>query len=185
VPIPVPQSLPQRTVRAILTGGAALLLAASVTAGCGAGFDAQTNQAYQSAEGVNGTSGTIAARNFLVMANDEGRGVLHGVLVNTGDTDDRLASIEVDPSVEGVRVSSTRRETPLPAGQAVTLGTATAGAEGESSAPTGPRLTVTGAKPGKIIKMTISFGTAGPITLQVPVITTDHYSPTPKPSAEG
>jgi hypothetical protein len=184
VPIPVPQTLPQRTVRSILAGCAALLLAA-VTAGCGAGFEAQTNQPYQAAEGANGQSGSIGARNILVIANDAGRGQLHGVLVNSGDTDDRLASIQVDPSVQGVQVSSTRESTPLPAGEAVSLGATPSGSEGESGAPVGPRVTVTGAKPGRIITMTISFGTAGPIMLGVPVLTTDHYSPTPKPSPAG
>ena len=92
-------SLPQRAVRSILAGCAALLLAA-VTAGCGAGFNAQTNQQYQAAEGGNADSGSIGARNFLVLANDAGRGVLHGVLVNSGDTDDRLASIEAEMAAE-------------------------------------------------------------------------------------
>lgn len=181
MPIPVPQTLPQRAVRSILAGCAALLLAA-ITAGCGAGFNAQTNQQYQAAEGGNADSGSIGARNFLVLANDAGRGVLHGVLVNSGDTDDRLASIDVAPTVQGVTVSSTREFTPLPAGGAVSIGSTPSASDGESSTPVGPRVTVTGAKPGRIIPMTISFGTAGPITVEVPVLTTDYYSPSPKPS---
>jgi hypothetical protein len=165
--------LPQRTVRSILATGAAVLLAASVTAGCGAGFDAQTNQVYQAAEGANGDSGSIAARNFLIVADDQGKGTLHGVLVNTGDTDDRLASIAVDPSVEGVRVTGAE-PAPLPAGESVTL----SGRESGSKP-----VAVTGAKPGQMIKLTVSFGDAGPITMLVPVITEDHHSPSPKPKA--
>ena len=195
MPIPV-------TVRSVLGGVAALVLAVSVTAGCGAGFDAQTNQPYQPAEGANGEAGPIAARNFLVIADDEGRGVLHGVLVNTGDTDDRLASIRVDESADGVRIAGSSAQ-PLPAGAALTLGgTQLPNATGtpetanpsETPDPDDPGgavvkpVRVTGAKPGRVVRMTISFGSAGPITIQVPVITTDHYSPTPKPtptSAEG
>ena len=193
MPIPVPQSLPQRTVRSMLAGGAALLLAASVTAGCGAGFDAQTNQPYQAAEGANGGSGAIAVRNVLVIADDQGSGTLYGVVVNTGDSDDRLASIRVDQSVQGVKVTGGSAQ-PLPAGQAITLGGGrplpnATGSPGKSETPSGDEvkpIRLTGAKPGRVLKMTISFGTAGPITVQVPVITTDHYSPTPKPSsAEG
>ena len=208
MPFPVPQSLPPRTarrtrsLRSVLAAGATVLLAASVTAGCGAGFDAQTNQPYQPAEGGNADAGSIAARNFLVIADDEGRGVLHGVLVNTGTTDDRLVSIRADESAQGVTVSGSSAQ-PLPAGGAYTLGgsqlpnaTGTPEAPNASESPNpdtpGGAVTkpvrVTGAKPGRLFRMTISFGTAGPITVQVPVITTDHYSPTPKPtpsSAEG
>lgn len=204
----VRQSLPPRTVRpvrtarSILATGATVLLAVSVTTGCGAGFNAQTNQPYQAAEGANGEAGPIAARNFLVIADDEGRGVLHGVLVNSGDTDDRLASIRVDESVQGVKIAGASAQ-PLPAGGALTLGgtqlpnatgtpeTANPSATPNPDTPGGAVIKpvrVTGAKPGRVIKMTISFGSAGPITVQVPVITTDHYSPTPKPtptSAEG
>lgn len=195
MPIPV-------TVRSVLGGAAALVLAVSVTAGCGAGFDAQTNQPYQAAEGANGEAGSIAARNFLVIADDAGKGVLHGVLVNTGETDDRLASIRLDESVEGVKLSGSSAQS-LPAGGALSLGgsllpnatgtpEASEGSEtpGASETPgsgtTVKPVRLTGAKPGRVLKMTISFGTAGPITVQVPVITTDHYSPTPKPTvAEG
>ncbi len=193
MPIPV-------TVRTVLGGAAAVVLAISVTAGCGAGSNAQTNQPYQPAEGANGQAGPIAARNFLVIADDEGKGVLHGVLVNTGDSDDRLASIRVEDTTVKIAGSSAQ---PLPAGAALTLGgTQLPNATGtpetanpsETPNPDTPGgsvvkpVRVTGAKPGRVVKMTISFGSAGPITVQVPVITTDHYSPTPKPtptSAEG
>ena len=45
-------------------------------------------------------------------------------------------------------------------------------------------MTVTGGKPGQMLKVTITFGTAGPITTSIPVLTTDHYSPSPRPEAE-
>ncbi len=157
--------------RSIGATAAALLLALSVTAGCSASFGAQTQQPYQAAEGANGDSGPIGARNVLVVADAEGKGVLNGVLVNDGTTDDRLASVTVDPSVEGVEVGGPQ-ELPLPAGQAVPFGTR------------GKAITVTGAKPGRMVKLTLSFGEAGPITLQVPVLTQDHYSPSPRPDTE-
>jgi hypothetical protein len=157
--------------RSIVAAAAALLLALTVTAGCAASFGAQTQQQYQAAEGANGDSGPIAARNVLVFADAEGKGVLHGVLVNDGTSDDRLASVTVDPAAEGVTVAGPQ-EVPLPAGQAVPFGTR------------GKAITVNGAKPGRMLKMTLSFGEAGPITLYVPVLAEDHYSPSPRPETE-
>lgn len=56
------------------------------------------------------------------------------------------------------------------------------------SAPTpgaedgGPAIIVTGAKPGQMVNVTVTFGTAAPVTAYVPVLTDDHYSPTPIPA---
>jgi hypothetical protein len=36
-----------------------------------------------------------------------------------------------------------------------------------------------------MIKLTITFGKAGPITASIPVLTLDHYSPSPRPDSEG
>ena len=48
----------------------------------------------------------------------------------------------------------------------------------------GAAVAVTGAKPGQMIKVTITFGTAGPITTSIPVLTEDHYSPSPRNDGE-
>lgn len=167
----MPIRLTARTARSIRILGAALLLPVFVGTGCGAGFDAQTNQPYQAAEGANGDSGSIAARNVLVIADEDGRGTLYAALVNTGDSADRLTSITVDDSAAGVSVSGVR-STQLPPGQSVKLG------EG------GREITVTGAEPGRIVKLTLNFAEAAPITAQVPVLAEDHYSPSPRPAED-
>ncbi len=161
----MPISLPPRA-KSIAAAGAALLLPLSVSAACSASFGAQTLQPYQSAEGVNADSGSLAVRNVLVLADAEGKGVLHGVIVNRGTTDDRLASITADPSAAGVTVSGSQ-EPPLPAGAAVPLGTSS------------EAITVNGAKPGQMVKLTLTFADAGPVTRDVPVLADDHFSPTP------
>ncbi|MGZ0148795.1 hypothetical protein ACXJJ3_17105 [Kribbella sp. WER1] len=46
----------------------------------------------------------------------------------------------------------------------------------------GPSIVVTGAKPGQMVNVTITFGTAAPISTYVPVLTDNHYSPTPPPA---
>jgi hypothetical protein len=171
----VPMPVPSRRTKKL---AAVLLLPALLATGCSYGFGAQTNQVYQSAEGANGTSGSIAVRNVLIVADDEGKGKLHGVMLNTGSSDDRLASIEPATGVDGIKITGAE-PTPLPPGESVTIGPASSSESGEAGSKA---VSVTGAKPGQMIKLTISFGDAGPITAYVPVITEDHYSPSPKPS---
>jgi hypothetical protein len=154
----VPISLTSR----VTSTAAAVLLGVSVTTGCSASFEAQTLQPYQPAEGINGDSGSIAARNVLVLADSQGKGVLHAVLVNRGSTDDRLVSVTVDPSAQGVTIAGAQQQV-LPSGEALPLGSS------------GKAITVTGAKPGQMVKLTISFGSAGPITADVPVLSDDHF----------
>jgi copper(I)-binding protein len=161
----VPISLPPRA-KSIAAVGAALLLPLSVSAACSASFGAQTLQPYQSAEGVNADTGSLAVRNVLVLADAEGKGTLHAVVVNRGTSDDRLVSVTADPSAAGVTVSGSQ-ELPLPAGAAVSIGTS------------GKAVAVNGAKPGQMVKLILTFADAGPVTRDVPVLADDHYSPTP------
>jgi len=46
----------------------------------------------------------------------------------------------------------------------------------------GPTIIVTGAKPGQMVNVTVTFGTAAPLSAYVPVLTEDHYSPTATPA---
>lgn len=176
-------TLSSQVVRRTAMAGAAVALSAVVGA-CGAGFDAQTTKPYQAAEGTNGQSGGIAVRNMLVLASADGKGELHVTFVNTGQSDDKLVSIASapadGPAVNGASTDQPAtvtfgglKETDLKAGQAFTI------------PPTaGQPVTVTGGKPGQMIKVTITFGKAGPLTTSIPVLTTDHYSPSPAPESE-
>jgi hypothetical protein len=173
-------TLSSQAVRRTALAGATVALSITVAA-CGASFNAQTSKPYQPAEGTNAQSGGIAVRNLLVLASEDGKGELHGVIVNSGQSDDKLISITAAPA--GAQVASTEKpatvtftglkETELKAGAAASI------------PPTGNEpVTVTGGKPGQMIKVTITFGQAGPITTSLPVLTTDHYSPSPAPDAE-
>lgn len=154
-----------------------------VAAGCGAGFGAQTSQPYQPSEGTNANSGSIGVRNMLVLASEDGKGELHGAVVNSGKTDDTLTAITAEPADPAAQAATTGeqttvkieglKQTDLKAGTSV------------SFPPTeGTPVAVTGAKPGQMIKVTITFGTAGPITTSIPILTEDHYSPSPRNDAE-
>nr|WP_238355415.1 hypothetical protein [Kribbella sandramycini] len=200
--------------RTALTAAAATL--SIVLGACGANFNAQTAQPYQPAEGTNADSAGIAVRNLLVVASADGKGELHGVLVNNGAAADTLVSITqappkpVAPVAEGeqppapVVVTFGKFEPlPLALGDSITL-PQTGGIEPTPTAtptstptatptatptttpsPAAPKpFSVTGGKPGTMIDVVITFGKAAPITTHIPVITEDHFSPTPRDDAE-
>jgi hypothetical protein len=209
----VPITLSSRSVRRTALAGAAATLSIALAA-CGASFSAQTSKPYQAAEGTNADSASIGVRNMLVLADAEGKGELHSVIVNDGTGDDTLVSIEQAPP--GTQDGQAGSDQPAPgsvtfskfapplqikAGTAVMLSGSNAGtpsAAGSPSAGETPTdaptpggetqapgaVTVTGAKPGQMVNVIITFGTAGPITTYIPVLTTDHYSPTPRDDAE-
>jgi copper(I)-binding protein len=174
----VPITLSSKAFRRTGLAGASLALSL-VVAACGANFGAQTTKPYQPAEGTNADSGSIAVRNMLVLADEEGKGELHAGIVNKGDQDDTLVSIASAPSTEpngqdpATVTFGNVKPVELKSNQLVTLPPA----EGQP-------ITVTGAKPGDIINVTLTFGKAGPITTAIPVLTLDHYSPSPRPDAE-
>ncbi|MEV6411224.1 hypothetical protein [Kribbella sp. NPDC051718] len=176
----MPITLSSQAVRRTALAGATVALSVTVAA-CGASFDAQTSKPYQAAEGANGQSGGIAVRNLLILASEDGKGELHGAFVNTGQSDDKLVSI-TSAAADAQNTSTEQtgsvtftglKATDLKAGQSYTIPPAG-----------GTPVTVTGGKPGQMLKVTITFAEAGPLTTSVPVLTTDHYSPSPRPDAE-
>jgi hypothetical protein len=156
-----------RSARLIATAAISL----TALTGCAAGFDAQTVQPYQPAEGTNAQAGSLAVRNLTVMADHEGKGKLFGAIVNTGSSEDRLTKVDAAPDAEGIKV--TGGSYVLPAGRALTLPPAS-----------GRVVTVTGAEPGALVKLELTFDEAAPLTVTVPVISLDHYSPTPRAEGE-
>jgi hypothetical protein len=215
----VPITLSSRFARRTALAGAAATLSIALAA-CSASFDAPTLQPYQAAEGTNAETGSIKVRNLLVLADAEGKGELHGVVVNSGDTPETLVKFEQAPA--GTQDGQAGADQPQPGSVTFTQlkepvelqphtsvllpgGSAEASGETPSTTPSGtpsetpsespsespeaqptpgaedagPAITVTGAKPGQMLNVTISFGQAAPITTYVPVLTDDHYSPTP------
>jgi hypothetical protein len=178
----VPITLSSQAVRRTALAGATVALSVAVAA-CGASFNAQTSKPYQAAEGTNAQSGGIAVRNLVILASEDGKGELHGAFVNSGQSDDKLVSIvsaTVDPNAQNTSTEQAGsvkfaglKETELKAGEAATI------------PPVGGKaVTVTGGKPGQMLKVTITFAVAGPITTSIPVLTLDHYSPSPRPDAD-
>jgi hypothetical protein len=191
--IPVPITLSSRFVRRTALAGAAATLSIALAA-CGANFNAQTMQQYQPAEGTNANSGSIAVRNVLVLASEDGKGELHAVIVNNGGTDDTLVGIAQAPAGTTDGQAGGDQPGDVTFGNVKTLdlkaGSSTRlppdkGLEAENAEASGEPITVTGGKPGQMINLTITFGQAAPITAYVPVLTEDHYSPTPRADEGG
>ena len=190
----MPITLFSRSVRRTALVGAVATVSIALAA-CSAGFDAPTLQPYQAAEGTNAETGSVKVRNMLVLADAEGKGQLHSVIVNDGSDDDTLVKIAQAPAGTqdgqaggdqpgSVTFSELKPPLDLKAGTSTLLApdsVAEAASGAGSGAGSGGAITVTGAKPGQMVNVTITFGNAAPITTYVPVLTEDHYSPSPAP----
>ena len=138
---------------------------APLVASCSFGtsnFDAQTNQFYTPAEGVNERSGGVDVLNALVVADEAGRGRLVAGLVNNSDlTDDALTGVQgagddgdvqgsVQAPIEVVRDAFVQLADEDP----VVL-------EGDAIVP------------GSFVEVTMTFQEADAVTVQMPVVTAE------------
>ncbi|HET6985089.1 MAG TPA: hypothetical protein VFI00_00690 [Kribbella sp.] len=184
----MPITLSSRSVRRTALAGAAATLSIALAA-CSASFNAPTQQPYQAAEGTNADSGLVKVRNMLVQADADGKGEVHAVIVNDGIEDDTLVKITQAPpgTQDGqaggdqprvVTFGEIKQPLDLKAGTATLLPPAT-GTETDSGEASGDPITVTGAKPGQVVNVTVTFGKAAPITTYIPVLADNYYSPGP------
>ena len=99
----------RRTGIAVLS----LTLALSLTA-CGAGFNASTRQVKQVTDGVERTISTndnlVKAVNILVVATNDGAGVLVGTIINSRPTEDALLGIAINGVVATVTGNSSLKQ---------------------------------------------------------------------------
>jgi hypothetical protein len=162
----------RRVGRALL---AAVAAATTVTlvAGCGAGFGAPGEKAYQPADGVNGNAGEIRVLDALVVAPpDGGDGVVVMSVVNRGSEPDQLVSIT---SSQGQVETSSPTE--LAPQKPLML-----------SADSTPAYTVRNlsARPGSFVDLQITFGRSGVLNLRTVVVAATGYyesiTPAPVPS---
>ncbi|MGO4255578.1 hypothetical protein [Marmoricola sp. RAF53] len=131
---------------------AALLLAPTLAA---CGFNVQTDQVYQPAEGVNNRAGQVDILNATVVSGTDGSGTFAGTLVNNSQKDaDQLTEV----SGEGLDVTLPE-PIDIPAGGLVNLADeGTVSVEGESVVP------------GGYVMMTFVFANGQSTTVQVPVV---------------
>ena len=153
----------------------------------GCGFDVQTLQPYNPAEGVNLTVGSedpagpgVKLRNILIIADPEtGEGFLSAAVV-AGQGDQLISVSGEELSYDGETSKGTvsaelRAPLELPSGQLVVL-------------TEGPKIAVSGAplQPGLTAELEMVFAKAGLATITVPIVDgskPDYVTVSPKPAA--
>ena len=153
--------------RALLVAVPLTLLTVLAT-GCASGFNATARQSYAPGDGVQAGTGDLRVVSALVVSpEDSDDGVILMAVVNNGDQDEEITSVEAD---EG-EVDYTGSHT-IPAGETVVF-----------SAESDPSATVRNlsTEPGEAITVKISFAEAEPISMRTVVVpaTGDYASITP------
>jgi hypothetical protein len=160
-----------RVLAAVLAAGTPALVA------CGSGFDAQTNQIYQPADGVNDHSSEVAVVNAVLVADDEGNGTLVASLINEDTEEDSLVGVEAATST-GLPLTATiaEGEVPLPPSEPVQLADNASVSVAETAAASpaeGEETTLSGVEPGAFVSITLQFERAAVVELSVPVVGQD------------
>jgi hypothetical protein len=143
----------------------ALLLAPALTA---CGFNAQTDQVYQPAVGINDRDDNVYVLNALIVSGEDGSGTFAATLVNTETSGDRLET------VSGPGITASRRTVEVPAG-----GNARLGETGD--------VTLQGSdiEPGKFVELDLAFQSGQTTTVRVPVVAaTGDYAAVPLPDSD-
>jgi hypothetical protein len=140
----------------------ALVIAAPVLSSCGATFGAQTDQVYNPAAGVDDRAGSVDVLNALIVSGTEGSGTVIASLVNNDQTHaDSLRG------VAGAGADSSLQVTPG--------GDTAIPADGMLNLATDGRITARGerVKAGNFVEITFSFERGEPVTMKVPVVSSD------------
>ncbi len=128
--------------------------------GCGSNFEAQTQQPYQPAVGINNREGTVYALNTLVVTDGEGNGTVVSALINQAATEDRLLSVTATDGAAPLRVL------PLPEG-----GIALPPSRLVQLETTGAvRIRSDSLRAGYFVTLAFTFANAAPVELDVPVV---------------
>lgn len=141
---------------------AALLLLPAL-ASCGVSFDAQTDEVYNPAQGVNNRKGTVDVLNALIVSGTDGTGRLIAGLANEVDADDKLTGVTGGDSSQGLQITVGQGETTIPGQGFLQL------ADDEA-----PMIEVIGdpavVKPGQFLRVVLSFENGEAAELNVPVV---------------
>ena len=89
-----------------LTALAIAAISALFLTGCGAGFNASTRNIKQVTDGVEADLGSVKVRNFLIVAQPDGSGVLVGTLVNNSEEAEIVKSISINGNMATISGSN-------------------------------------------------------------------------------
>ncbi len=139
-------------------------------------FDAQTNQFYTPAEGINERSGGVDVLNALVVADGDGQGRFIAGLVNNSDsTDDALTQVQGAGDSSDIQGTL---QTPIDVAPNGFVQLADQGVE--PVVLQGDQIV-----PGDFVELTMTFQQADPVTVQLPVVAAeDDFADVELPSAE-
>ncbi len=137
-----------------------LVLVLPLAAGCQSGFDAQSQQVYQPADGVNDRSSDVYVINALVVTDGKGNGTVVVALVNQADEDDQLVSL----TAEGAS-GEPLEAAPVPADFMLASGQSVQTAESSTLRVSGKEV-----EAGALVTLTFEFKLAEPVTVDVPVL---------------
>jgi hypothetical protein len=143
--------------------GAAVAVALAVS-GCGANFGAETERQYNPAPGGYHRTGPIYLLDALVVANNNGSGVLAGTLTNQGARPDELMSVTIVGTGGVEPATLAHGPIPIAPGAAVQL-----------LKGSGVRVASASLKPGYSVTMKFAFKDAASFTLGVPVLPRSGY----------
>ena len=142
---------------------AAALVAAPLLSSCGVNFDAQTDQPYNPAVGVDSRAGEVDVLNALIVSGSDGSGTVVATLVNNDQAKpDTLKGVSGAGPDSGLQVQL-GGDTQVPAGGLLSLAK-----QGDVSAK-GKRVIA-----GNFVKVTFSFDRAEAVTLDVPVVSSSN-----------
>jgi hypothetical protein len=145
--------------------------------GCSFLYQAENQRPVITADGVWTNTGDLAIRGVLVVSDEPGRGVLLGMVVNSGSTDDQLAGIDVD----GTEVTPAP-DIAIPAGGTVQLGQR--GPDFDDTTAQMQVLTAASLTPGGTATLQLTFENAPAVTLQVLVVDREgDFKDVPVPTA--
>lgn len=131
-----------------------------VVSGCAAGFDAQTNQPYQPADGVTVRHGSMYVLDALVVTNGHGHGTVVAALVNQSGATDSLTTLTMVDAHGHTVVAKIH-------GSKVTV----PGHSANQLADTGAvRVSDPNLHAGDLVTLNFTFQTAQPVKVQVPVM---------------
>jgi copper(I)-binding protein len=152
---------------------AAVVLAAPSLSACGINFNAQTDQPYNVAVGVDERSGSVDVLNALVVSGSNGSGTAVATLVNNDtENDDTLRDVSGAGPDADVTVK--------------VAGKTTIPADGLLNLAEDGRISVRGEQivPGTFVTITFSFDRAEAVTVEAPVVSSSNpdYADVPVPT---
>lgn len=150
---------PHRRPRTWRLATVTLAVTLSVLTGCGANFGAQTNQIYQPADGISNRDGEVYAIDLLVVSDGSNNGTVVGTLIDQNPEDDQLTGFAA-AGLDGEEITTAPLKAPLDLPSQTSV-----------KVQDGAKLRLAGdaVVPGDFITLTLTFASAAPVEVQVPV----------------